>query len=103
MQTKAFSENTTRIFLMDVSAKCLSFDLGFLKISKGVIHKELYYLPKQKLPPETTWTSHFKIRSNLTKYVQRDWENNYVTMTLLFFCHSVLHIEVFDQLQEVRY
>lgn len=49
MQTKAFSEYTISVFVRNVSAKCLSFDLGILKISKGVVYKEFssLYLPKQ--------------------------------------------------------
>lgn len=37
MQTEACAEYTTSVFLSNVSAKCLSFDLGILQISKGVI------------------------------------------------------------------
>lgn len=40
MQTEVSTDYTTSIFLRNVSAKCLSFDLSFLKISKGVIYKE---------------------------------------------------------------
>lgn len=69
MQSKAFSEYRISVFLRNVSAKYLSFDLGILKISKGVIHNEFssLYLPKQKLTLETTWTFHFKIKINFTK------------------------------------
>lgn len=96
MPTKAFSEYTISVFLRNVSAKCLSFDLGILKISKGAIRKEFssIYLPKQKLTLETTWTFHFKTKNNLTKYVQRDWKNNYIIMTLGFFV-SQYHIQKF--------
>lgn len=71
MQTKAFSDYTISVFLRNVSAKCLSFDLGILKTSKGAIHKEFssLYLPKQKLTLETTWTFYFKMKSNFKKYV----------------------------------
>lgn len=69
MQSKAFSEYTIGVVHRNVSAKCLSFELGILKISKGGIHKEFssLYLPKQKLTLETTWTFHFKIKINFTK------------------------------------
>lgn len=71
MQTKAFSEYTISVFLRNFSAKCLSFDLGILKILKGSIHKEFssLYLPKQKLTLEATWTFHLKIKINFTKYL----------------------------------
>lgn len=40
METDAFAYYTTSMLLRNVSDKCLSFDLGILKISKEVIHKE---------------------------------------------------------------
>jgi len=52
MQTEAFADYTTSIFLRNVSARCLSFDLGILNISGGVIHKEFssLYLPGNIIP-----------------------------------------------------
>lgn len=42
MQTEAFADYTTSIFLRNVSAKCLSLFIimVILKTSKGVIHKK---------------------------------------------------------------